>query len=123
MKAVMSTAAASISASGRSNFSEACLRNLSREASNKVDLGLAGGTSITRAMSTMKAEQEARRSLRRATKLLPTSSCMISTWIEVGGHGPGPGWSGPFEGSVPCWERPQFYQLRYRSCLRVTHPS
>ena len=30
MKVVMSTAAASISASGRSNFSEACLRNLSR---------------------------------------------------------------------------------------------
>ena len=43
MKAVMSTAAASISASGRSNFSEACLRNLSREASNKANLGSAGG--------------------------------------------------------------------------------
>ena len=49
MKAVMSTAAASISASGRSNFSEACLRNLSREASNKANLGSAGGTSITSA--------------------------------------------------------------------------
>ena len=43
MKAVMSTVAASISASGRSNFSEACLRNLSREASNKANLGSAGG--------------------------------------------------------------------------------
>ena len=43
MKAIMSTAAASISASGRSNFSEACLRNLSREASNKANLGRLGG--------------------------------------------------------------------------------
>ena len=43
MKAVMSTAAASISARGRPNFSEACLRNLSREASNKADLGSARG--------------------------------------------------------------------------------
>ena len=89
MKAVMSTAAASISASGRSNFSEACLRNLSREASNKADLGSAGRTSITRATSTMKAEQEARRSLRRATKLLPTSSCTISwTRGKLGHEGP-----------------------------------
>ena len=43
MKFLMSTAAAAISASGRSNFSEACLRNLSREASNKANLGRHGG--------------------------------------------------------------------------------
>ena len=73
MKVFMSTAAAAISASGRSNFSEACLRNLSREASNKANLGLAWGTSITRLTSTRNAEQAARRSLWRATKLLPTS--------------------------------------------------
>ena len=57
MKVVMSTSAASISASGRSNFSEACLRNLLREALNKADLGSAGEMSITRATSTMKVEQ------------------------------------------------------------------
>ena len=67
MKVVMSTLAASISASGRSNFSEACLRNLSREALNKADLGSAGETSITRATSAMKVEQESRKSLQRAT--------------------------------------------------------
>ena len=71
MKVFMSTAAAAISASGRSNFSEACLRNLSREASNKANLGSAWGTSITRPTSARNAEQAARRSLRRATKLLP----------------------------------------------------
>ena len=43
MKVVMSTPATSISASGRSNFSEACLRNLSREASNKTNLGVGLG--------------------------------------------------------------------------------
>ena len=43
MKVFMSTAAAAISASGRSNFSEACLLNLSREASNKANLGSAWG--------------------------------------------------------------------------------
>ena len=57
MKVVMSTSAASISASGRSNFSEACLWNLSREALNKADLGSAGETSITRATSAMKADE------------------------------------------------------------------
>ena len=77
MKVVMSTAAASISASGRSNFSEACLRNLLREASNKANLGSAWGTSTTLLMSARNAEQAARRSLRRATKLLPTSSCTL----------------------------------------------
>ena len=41
MKFLMSTVAAAISAIGRSNFSEACLRNLSREASNKANLGSA----------------------------------------------------------------------------------
>ena len=57
MKVLMSTAAAAISASGRSNFSEACLRNLSREASNKANLGSAWGTSITRPTSVRNAEQ------------------------------------------------------------------
>ena len=78
MKVVMSPSAASISTSGRSNFSEACLRNLSREALNKADLGSAEVTSIIRATSAMKAEQESRKSLRRATKLLLTSSSAIS---------------------------------------------
>ena len=78
MKVLMFTAAAAISASGRSNFSEACLRNLSREASNKANLGSAWGTSIIRPTSARNAEQAARRSLRRATKILPTSSCTIS---------------------------------------------
>ena len=161
MKVVMSPSAASISTSGRSNFSEACLWNPSREALNKADLGSARVTLIIRATSAMKAEQESRKSLRRATKLFLTSSSTISwtrensamrvpanvlsssricpkpieeyrrlreqaaskPWIGVGGHGPGPGWSGPFAGSVPCWEWPQLYQLHYRSCLRVTPPS
>ena len=64
MKVVMSPSAASISTSGRSNFSEACLWNPSREALNKADLGSAGVTPIIRATSAMKAEQESRKSLR-----------------------------------------------------------
>ena len=81
MKAVMSTAAASISASGRSNFSEACLWNLSREASNKASLGSAWGTSITQPTSRMNAEQVARRSLRRATNSYPHPP------VRLVGHG------------------------------------
>ena len=78
MKVVMSAWTASISTSGRSNFREACLWNLSREALNKADLGSAGVTSITLATSVMKAEQESCKPLRRAAKLLQTSSCTIS---------------------------------------------
>ena len=73
MKVIMSTWATSISASGRSNFSEACLWNLSREALNKADLGSAWETSTTLVTSAMKVEQESTKSLRRATKLLPTA--------------------------------------------------
>ena len=58
MKVVISTWATCISTSGRSNFSEACLWNLSREALNKADLGSARVTSISRATSVMKAEQD-----------------------------------------------------------------
>ena len=78
MKVVMSPSAASISTSGRSNFSEACLWNPSREALNKADLGSARVTPIIRATSAMKAEQESRKSHRRATKLFLTSSSTIS---------------------------------------------
>ena len=81
MKVLMSTAAAAISASGRSNFSEACLRNLSREASNKANLGSAWGTSIIRPTSARNAEQAARRSLRRPPNSYPHPP------VQLAGHG------------------------------------